>query len=61
MLKLLFDLSATQPNASGKRHGGGIYGEIVFKRILELGYRPICYYSASKWLNPEIMSLEIIS
>ena len=56
-MKLLFDLSATQPNSSGKRHGGGKYGEIVFKRIIQLGYKPVCYYSGSKWLNPEIESL----
>lgn len=57
MLNLLFDLVATQPNASGKRHGGGKYGEIIFKRIIQLGYKPVCYYSGSKWLNPEILSL----
>ena len=45
MLNLLFDLVATQPNASGKRHGGGKYGEIIFKRIIQLGYKPVCYYS----------------
>lgn len=57
MLKLLFDLVATQPNASGKRHGGGKYGEIIFKRMIQLGYKPVCYFSGSKWLNPEVLSL----
>ena len=56
-MNLLFDLAATQPNTSGKRHGGGKYGEIVLKRILELGYKPICFYDSGKWLNPEISAL----
>lgn len=34
-MNLLFDLKATQPNSSGKRHGGGRYGEILFFRMLE--------------------------
>ncbi len=33
--KLLFDFSSVQPVGTSKRHGGGKYGEIVFKRILE--------------------------
>ncbi len=57
MTQLLFDLAATQPNSSGKRHGGGIYGEVIFRRIIELGFKPICYYNGTKWLNSEIVSL----
>ncbi|MBR4325170.1 MAG: glycosyltransferase family 4 protein [Bacteroidales bacterium] len=56
-MKLLFDLFATQPGQTGKRHGGGKYGEIIFKRMIERGYKPSCYYSDSVWLNPEILSL----
>ena len=26
--EITFDVSATQPNSSGKRHGGGRYGEL---------------------------------
>lgn len=54
-MKLLFDLSVTQPNASGQRHGGGKYGEIVFQRMLELGIKPVCIYRKSLWLNPDIV------
>ena len=54
MKNLLFDLRATQPNNSGQRHGGGKYGEIVLFRMLTLGYRPICFYSKNRWLNPEV-------
>lgn len=51
---LLFDLKAAQGNISGKRHGGGKYAEIVFKRIVEKGLPVSCFYDSSRWLNPEI-------
>lgn len=51
---LLYDLTAIQPNDSGKRHGGGKYGEIVFLRMVESGIRPVCFYRSSLWLNPDI-------
>lgn len=54
MKNLLFDLRATQPNNSGQRHGGGKYGEIVLFRMLALGYKPVCFYSKNKWLNPAV-------
>lgn len=54
---LLFDFVATQPNESGKRHGGGKYGEIVFRRMVEMGYSPVCYYTSNKWFNPEMSDL----
>lgn len=57
MQTVLFDLTATQPNASGLRHGGGKYGEIVFKRIVERKLPVLCFYDGSKWLNPEIKKL----
>lgn len=53
-MNLLFDLYATQPNETGKRHGGGRYGEIVFYRMLERGIRFSCFYDSRKWLNPNI-------
>lgn len=55
--KILFDLEATQPNASGQRHGGGKYGEIVLLRMVELGVRPVCFYNSHKWLNPDMKSM----
>jgi len=57
MRKILFDLLSTQPNSSGKRHGGGKYGEVVFSKIVELGYPVSCYYDSSLWFNPNIMEL----
>jgi len=54
MKKLLFDLVATQPNASGKRHGGGKYGEIIFSRMIERGLKFDCFYDSRKWLNPDV-------
>lgn len=57
MKKILFDLLATQPNVSGKRHGGGKYGEIVFTEIVKQKRSVICFYDSNRWLNPEIRSL----
>lgn len=54
---LLYDLAATQPNASGKRHGGGRYGEVVFRRIVEMGYKPVCCYDSARWISPEMTDL----
>lgn len=56
-MKLLFDLKATQPNTSGKRHGGGKYGEIVFHRMVERGIKFSCFYDSRRWLNPQIANL----
>ena len=52
--KILFDLESTQPSISGKRHGGGIYGEILFRKLAELKADMTAYYNSAKWLNPEI-------
>ena len=54
---VLFDLTATQPIGSIKRHGGGKYGEIVLKRIIKRKLPVFCYYDSSRWLNPEILDL----
>lgn len=53
-MKLLYNLSVCQPVGNVKRHGGGIYGEIVFKRIVERGLPVSCCYDWSEWLNPDI-------
>lgn len=55
--KILFDLSSVQPVGNTKRHGGGKYGEIVFRRIVSRRLPVACVYNGSKWLNPEIMYL----
>lgn len=54
MKKILFDLTATQPSKSSKRHGGGRYGEVVLQRMLERGVPVVCYYDSRRWLNPVI-------
>lgn len=56
-MKLLYNLACTQPSSSGKRHGGGIYGEVVFRHILERKMPVIAYYDSSKWFNPAILKL----
>lgn len=56
---ILFNLRCTQPDGKTKRHGGGIYGEIVFKRIIARKL-PVCaYYDSENWLNPEIKEIII--
>lgn len=57
MKKILFDLTATQPNVSGKRHGGGKYGETIFFRMIEREIEFDCFYDSRKWLNPNTESL----
>ena len=58
MLKnMLFDLTATQPTFGSTRHGGGKYGEIVLKRILDRGLEVVCFYDGHRWLNPDIKCL----
>lgn len=52
-VKLLFDVTATQPIGLNKRHGGGKYGEIVLQRMLERNVPIVCYYDSNLWLNPD--------
>lgn len=57
MRRVLFDLTATQPSVDSKRHGGGKYGEIVLKRIVERGLDVECFFDSNRWLNSDIKSL----
>lgn len=57
MKKLLFNIEATQPSFRTKRHGGGIYGEIVLGEIVIQGREVAVVYDSSRWLNPEILRL----
>ena len=57
MKKIYFDLTATQPDVDSKRHGGGKYGEVLLKRIIERGLPLICGYDSRRWLNPDIKHL----
>ncbi len=56
-MKILFDIECTQPSLGSKRHGGGIYGEIVLKKLIDHQAEVVVYYNSAKWLNPEIKSL----
>lgn len=56
-INLLFDIIATQPIGENKRHGGGKYGEIVLRRMLEQSVPLVCYYDSRLWLNPETEEL----
>ena len=53
-MKILFDLECTQPSFSGKRHGAGIFGEIVLRKLCERQAPLVAFYDSAKWLNPEI-------
>ena len=57
MIHLLFNLECTQPSGEVMRHGGGIYGEIVFRRIIERELPVSAYYDSRKWFNPEMKEL----
>lgn len=54
---LLFNIEATQPDILSKRHGGGKYGEVIFRRIVERGLPVVCYYDSNRWLNPDIRKI----
>ena len=54
---LLFDLEASQPNHTGKRHGGGRYAEVVFERIVNRKLPVAIFYNSRKWLNPDIKAM----
>lgn len=56
-MKLLFDLRVTQPMNGDKRHGGGKYGEIVLRRIIERKLSVSCSYDSTIWFNPEIKKI----
>lgn len=53
-MRLLFDIVATQPNGSVKRHGGGLYGEKIFFRMIERNIHFFAVYDSRLWLNPEV-------
>ena len=56
-IRLLYDLVSTQPIGQTMRHGGGIYGEIVLRKLVSLGYKFSCLYDSRRWLNPDIKDL----
>lgn len=56
-MKLLYDLTATQPSPESKFHGGGAYGEVLFFKLLEYldKFTLICYYDTKAYINPDIL------
>lgn len=57
MNKILFDLKGTQPTPTTKIHGGGRYGEMIFRRIAERELPVECCYDSRLWLNPDMKSI----
>ena len=54
-MSLLFDLTASQPNGSGKRHGGGKYCEMLFFAMCSKKINFKAFYDSSKYITPEIL------
>ena len=60
MKTILFDLSVCQPNGSSKFHGGGIYGCIVAKKIIqEYPNQVAVIYDHSRFLSQDVVDLII--
>ena len=58
-MNLLYNLVAVQPIHSAKFHGGGSYGEVVFRALLEHldeKCRLFCAYDGKKYLDPDIIA-----
>lgn len=55
-MRLLFDIVATQPCGSVKRHGGGKYGEIILFRMIERRISFWAVYDSRLWLNPDVLN-----
>ena len=55
---LLYDLRSTQP-ATGKYHGGGEYGKIVFEEVLRCRttQQIHAYCDPERWVDPKIETL----
>lgn len=57
-MKLLFDLTKTQPIGGTKYHGGGKYGIQVFKKLVEIAPEKIAvFYNDELFLDEEVLSL----
>lgn len=54
MKRILFDLTGVQPNASGKMHGGGKYGIVMFKEMIKHSVDLEAVYYSSKYMPEEI-------
>ncbi|MCK9183393.1 MAG: glycosyltransferase [Fibrobacteraceae bacterium] len=58
-MNLLYNLVAVQPIHNAKFHGGGSYGEVVFRALLERldeECKLFCAYDGKKYLDPDIIA-----
>jgi glycosyltransferase involved in cell wall biosynthesis len=55
VLKVVFDLSATQSSNESPVHGGGEYAKYVFFASLRFSENLVCYYDISKVLNSDLI------
>lgn len=53
-MNLLFDLTASQPSNTIKRHGGGKYCEMLFDGLCKRKVTFQAFYDSSKYLNPQV-------
>lgn len=57
-MKLLFDLTRTQPIGNTKVHGGGKYGIAVFTRLAHLFPESLAaFYNDALYLDPDVMQV----
>ncbi|MFC5623266.1 glycosyltransferase family 4 protein [Algoriphagus winogradskyi] len=57
-MRLVFDLRMVQPLGGTKYHGGGIYGEILFSKLIALDSKRVCgYYDSSKYIDSALLEL----
>ncbi|MDR1582110.1 MAG: glycosyltransferase family 4 protein [Prevotellaceae bacterium] len=56
-MNLLYDLTATQPNTSGKFHGGGKYAIVVFFELLKRNINIECVWNSSKYMREDIVEI----
>lgn len=54
-MPLLFDLTASQPSTTSKRHGGGKYCEMLFFAMCQREVKFQAFWDSSKYINPEIL------
>ncbi|MCR5028019.1 MAG: glycosyltransferase [Fibrobacter sp.] len=58
-MSLLFDLTASQPSSTSKRHGGGKYCEMLFCGLCEKKIKFHAFYDSGKYLNPQMYEYSI--
>lgn len=56
-MKLLYDLTSTQPSSVAKFHGGGKYGWVVFRECVKQHIPMECIYDSKRLLPKDILSL----